>query len=184
MTRRQTALFKIPLMIFLGPPEGRRRFDCRDDRAPEATGFLQIFLLCLRCAFLFRGVEEDRGAVLRSDIRSLPVQRRGVVVGKKYVQKCVIGNPCRVEAHLDDFGVSGAIRADLLIGRVGNAAAGVSAYGVRDARRLAKERFDAPETPCTKCGFFHLIVSHCRPRANIGTSRARVTSFDLVRSRP
>lgn len=56
-----TAFFEVLLVVLLGPPEGLRRLDLRDDPLWRVTaGGGQFFDLGLRQALLVGGVNEDR----------------------------------------------------------------------------------------------------------------------------
>src|SRR5512144_2472061 len=115
---REAVFLEIPLVILLGSPERRCGDDLGDDRAAEAAALLQT-VPGLRSRLLLVGVvEEDRGPILRSDVRALAVLRRRVVVLPENVEETVVGHSCRIELDLNRLGVTGSIRADVLVGRI------------------------------------------------------------------
>src|SRR5580658_5362373 len=129
MTICQAAFFQILLMIVFRRPECGRRLQLGDDGAREAA--LRGVARGLRFGFLLRRMKENRGAVLRPDIRPLAIQSGGVVVVPEDLQQIVVADHRRIVGHLHHFGVAGAIRADLFISRVIELTARVA-----DLRRL------------------------------------------------
>src|SRR4029079_11789103 len=85
---------------------------------------------------------EDRRAVARADVVALAITRRRIVDLEEELEQVTEADTRRIEDDLDRFGV----RAVVLVGGVGAAAAGVA-----DARRdhavlAADEILHAPET--------------------------------------
>jgi len=103
-------------------------------------------LLHVRGVFLFGRMEKDCGAVLDPEIRPLPVQLRGTEILEKRVGKSVIANLRRIDSHLHNFRVPGAVAAHRFVGRIMRPSAGVARHRVEDARRLRKEGFHPPRT--------------------------------------
>ena len=68
--------------------------------------------------FLFRGMVEDDGAVLRTDIRPLTVRCRRVVDTPEEVQQLVVRDDGRIVDDLHHLSVIRAIGADILVRRV------------------------------------------------------------------
>src|SRR5437588_4848305 len=83
---RQAALFEIALVIFLGAiKSARRRYFCNDWFLEPASSLL-LRLRSARGRFLFGGIEENHRAVLGAFIRSLTVERSGIVRSPKNFQ--------------------------------------------------------------------------------------------------
>jgi uncharacterized membrane protein (UPF0127 family) len=103
-------------------------------------------------------MEEDGGAVLVADVRSLPVQRGRVVIIPEDFEQVVIADDLGSEGDLDHFGVAGTIRADIFIGGVIQFAASIADGSGFDARQTPERGFDAPKTACTECGLLHASI--------------------------
>jgi uncharacterized protein len=103
-------------------------------------------------------MEENRRPILVADVRSLPVQRGGVVITPEDFEQVVIADDLGIEGDLDHFGVAGAIRANVFIGGVVDLAAGIADRRGFDARETPKRSFDAPKTACTECGLLHASI--------------------------
>src|SRR5690606_23057113 len=90
-------------------------------------------------------VVEDDGAVLRAYVAALTVRgRRGV--GREEDEEEVAGRHLLgVVGDLDDLGVAGAAGADLAVGGVLDAAAGVAGRDLPDAAERLHHGLDAPE---------------------------------------
>ena len=63
-------------------------------------------------------VEEDRGAVLVADVRALPVPLRRVVRAEEVGEELLVADHVRVELEAYRLGVTGPVRADVLVGGV------------------------------------------------------------------
>ena len=136
-------------MVVLSLVERLRGLDLRHDRrapVPLLSG------LRLHSGLLLLGVvEEDRGTVVVTDVPALTVELRRVVLRPEDVEQLVVRDPVGVVGDLDHLGVTGLVRADVLVGRVFHLAAGVA-----DARRghsveLTERRLDAPEAAGAEC---------------------------------
>jgi uncharacterized membrane protein (UPF0127 family) len=103
-------------------------------------------------------MEEDRGAVLVADVRSLAVQRGRVVIIPEDFEQVVITDDLGIEGDLDHFGVAGAIRADVFIGGMVQLATGIADLRGLDARKTPECSFDAPKTACPECGLLHASI--------------------------
>ena len=71
-------------------------------------------------------MEEDRRTVLASVIRALAVQLRGIVVLPEDIEQLFIIDLGRIVFNLDCLGVSGAVAANVFVGRVRKLSAGVA----------------------------------------------------------
>ena len=76
-----------------------RRYLRNDGRIPDSAR-IQFCDHLLGDALLLWGVVEDRRAVLRSDVRSLPVQRRGIVDGEEDLKKLSERNEMTVGSNV------------------------------------------------------------------------------------
>jgi hypothetical protein len=148
--RRDTHPLVIALVIFLGAVEFRGRHYLRHDRPAEFAGFVEAALRFLgRLPLVLIGLKNDR-TVLRAEVRSLPVERRGIVNLPKYFEQLLERHARRVILDLHDFGVSRLAAADGSIVRFRDGAARVSNGHVDDALDRAKSRLDSPEASGAK----------------------------------
>src|SRR5687768_7418464 len=90
-------------------------------------------------------MREDDAAVLRALIGSLPVDLRRVVHRPEDLEELIEGDDLGIERHLDDFGVTGRVTADLPVRGVLDDPAAVAGDGVDHAGDLAEQVLDAPE---------------------------------------
>ena len=75
-------------------------------------------------------IKNDR-AILRADIRTLPVQSRRIMTRPKSFQNFVIADLCRIELDFDNLGVTGFVGANVFVTRVLLRAAGVTNSRIR-----------------------------------------------------
>jgi len=83
MAGGEAVLFQVLLVVFLGAVERPRRRDCRDYGAGVYAGFLQLRQGVARRLFLGRRLMENHGAILRTNVGSLPVLLGRVVACPK-----------------------------------------------------------------------------------------------------
>src|SRR5882762_8574284 len=121
----------------------------RGDRLAEfAAGLQRGFRLFCGRLLLWR-MEEDRGAVLRAEVRALAVHLRRV-------EQLPIGQCRWIESDLHDFGMPGFIGADIFIRGIFSVAAAIAYNGVNNSRNAAECCFDPPKASCSKGrGFGH-----------------------------
>ena len=100
---------------------------------------------------------KNHRAILRSNIRALPVQGRGIMVRPENVEKLIVTDLRRIEFHFHYLGVSGLIGADIFIGRILLCPPYVPDRCGQDALQIAESFFHSPEAACAECGFlgFH-----------------------------
>ena len=98
-----------------------------------------------RGALLLGRVVEDRRAVLRPDVGTLPVPLRRVVHGEEGLEQLLVGDLVRVVLETHRLGVTRLVRADLLVGGLLGRAAGVADLGRGDAGEAREALLDAPE---------------------------------------
>src|SRR5437899_148939 len=87
------------------------------------------------------------------------------------VEQLLVRDLLGVEGNLDRLGVACRVRADLLVGRILGAPAGVADAGPRDARSPAEVRLDTPEAPCCECGFLCHIRQSAEPVKSLQVAR-------------
>ena len=105
--------------------------------------------------FLLRRVEEDGGAVLRAPVRTLPVERGGVVELEECIEQLLVAHFFRVEVEFDHFGVAGLVGAHIFVGGLVERAALIADGRRRHAGNRRKRGLHAPKTSCSKCRFFY-----------------------------
>src|SRR3979490_823954 len=102
-------------MILLAYVERAGRGYLRGDRLAEFAASLQrgFRLFCGR--LLLRRMKEDRGAVLRAEVKALSVHLRRVMHLPESVKQLLIGQRRWIESDLHYFGMPGFIGADVFI---------------------------------------------------------------------
>src|SRR5438046_8983908 len=115
---RGRILAEVVLVVLLPAVERGERSHLRHDGSPPDPGFLDLpdDLLCH--LLLFRGVREDRGAILRALVGSLSVPRGRIVDLQEGPQDVDEGNRLRVEGDLDGLRMTSGVRADGVVGRI------------------------------------------------------------------
>jgi hypothetical protein len=87
---RLAAFLEVMLMILFSAPERGSGFDLRDNWAIETASLLQSFFRSIGGGLLLRGMIKNCRSILFANVGALPVQRCGVVVRPKNVQKFVV----------------------------------------------------------------------------------------------
>ena len=149
-------------MIILRRVELRERHDLRDDgRVPDVRavefgddGFGGLAL--------FGRVVEDGGAILRANVRALPVERRRVVDCEEDFDEFAVRRLARIEGYLNDLGVAGRSVADLTVRWIRNVAARVTRHDASDAAQVFEDSLKTPEAPARKRR--HLAAIFCAHR--------------------
>ena len=113
---RLTALFKVALMIFFGPPKLWRWLELRHDGPIETSALFQLVFRGFGGRLLPRRMVKDHGTILLSNIGPLPIQRRRIVVRPENIKQLVVIDLRWVEFHFHHFGVAGFVRANIFIG--------------------------------------------------------------------
>ena len=135
----------VVLVVLLRGIELRQRNDLGDDLSFEARLLFELRLRGERRGLLRLAGVEDRRAVLRSVIAELAVLLRRVDVVPVDLEKLLVRDLCRIERDLRRFGVAGAARRNLLVGRVDRRAAGVAGDGRDDTGQILEGALLAPE---------------------------------------
>src|SRR5262245_47227174 len=141
-------LRQILLVIVLGEVKRRRIEDFRGDRteAPRLELALIVRFRGLGGFALCGGERVDARAVLRAYVIALAHALGRVVVLPERLEQLFVGDLLRVIDHQHDPVVAGAAGADLLVGRVGRMAAGVTDGGdVNAITEFPELAFGAPE---------------------------------------
>src|SRR5262249_30442272 len=133
------------LVVVLGDVEGLRRLDRGRDRAAVPLRDVELRLGSFRGLALVLVMEEDHGAVLIAEVPTLAVAVGRVWLVPERFEQLLVADPIRVVGHLDHLGVSGPVRADVLVGRVFERPTLVADPGRGDALELSERRLDAPE---------------------------------------
>ena len=100
-------------------------------------------------------MKENGRAILRPDIRPLAIHLRRVVILEEDLQQVFVGNLGRIVRDLDCLGMTGRVRADIMVGRVRSMSAGIADPGLQNAGSGAEGLFYAPKTSGCKCRFLH-----------------------------
>src|SRR5580704_3172960 len=137
-------------MFRLGFPEGARGSHLRHHLAGPQTRSVHVGDRVFGDALLLVAGIENRRAVARAQIVSLPVARRGIVNLEEEFQNAPIADFGGIENDFDRFGV-GAVIA---IGGVGHVAARIADARRHDAVVAAKEILHAPEAAAGENGPF------------------------------
>ncbi len=153
-TRCLALFFEILLVVFFGHVELSCPFYLGDDRPVELMQLFKVVSRLHGSIVLLLVINENRRALLSTDVGSLPIECGGVVGRPEDLEQAVIGDLGRIVHYLDRLCMPCFACADLLIGRIGCVASHVSDGCGSYARDLSKSRFHAPETPCGKIGGF------------------------------
>ena len=157
---RLTALSKVALMIFFGPPEPWRRLDLRHDWPIETSALFQLVFRGFGSRFLLRRMVKDHGTILLPDIGTLPIQRRRIVIRPENIKQLVVTNLRWIEFHFHDFGVASFVRANIFIRWMILCSARVPNRCRDHAFQFSKGFFHTPETTRAKSGFIRLHTGH------------------------
>src|SRR4051812_18004561 len=141
------------LVIRLGWIERLQRRHLGGDRARKYFLLSQLRDIGLGYALLLVVGIEDRRAVLRSLVRTLAVQLRGIVRNReKHSQQLAVCNLRRIEDHLNGLGVAGlACTDDFVFGSFG-ASARVARRRADHSLNVLEYGLHTPETAARKKG--------------------------------
>src|SRR5690348_9961323 len=140
-------------MVFLSAIKGCGRHNLGNNWLAETR--LPTFAGSAGRALLLGTVEENGRAILRAEIRTLAVGRGGIVHLPEMVEQLVIGNFAGIEGDLDGFGVAGAVGTHILVGGIGQTAAGIAHRRIRNSRQGTEGSLYSPETTGGESGVFH-----------------------------
>src|SRR3954447_17020258 len=99
-------------------------------------------------------MEEDSRPILRSYVRPLAVPRGRIVQLPKVFNQSLVSDLRGIKRHLDNFGVTGTIGTDILVGRVLKSSAFVTDSGIHYSGNLAEGSLNAPKASGAKRSFF------------------------------
>ncbi len=136
-------------MIVLGEIEFARGRDLGGDGAETLRRQRLLVRRLRRVGGLALRIAEgvDRRAILGADIVALAHALRRVVIFPERLQQLLVGDLLRIEHDQHHFGMTGAARTDLFIGRIGRMSAGIADGGRMDAvAELPELALGAPET--------------------------------------
>jgi hypothetical protein len=143
-------LLVVILVALLGAIEGIERFDLGHDIVVVGVAGIEFGDERLGLFLLVVAVREDRRAVLRAHIRSLPVELGRVVNGEKHLEQVAVADLVGVVLDLDDLGMACVAGTDLSVRRIGHVAAGVAGDSRLDTGELLERGLDTPETAATE----------------------------------
>jgi hypothetical protein len=152
----------VPLLVIaLREPERAGRSDLRRDPVRE-TALLRVPRREGRC-LLLRPEGEDRGPVLAAAVGALAVSARRIVGSPEDFQQLGIADLTRVELDEDCLGVTGAMRAHVLVERVARPAAGVADRRSRSGSSVSRPR-SPPARPWSEPSGSRSAAGRPRPR--------------------
>ena len=105
-------------MIFLCTVEIHKWYNLRDDRPFQFSCLIKLTNEFLRCSFLIRSMEENHRSVLISNIRSLPVLGRRIVLLKEDLEQSVVRNFVAIERQTYCFSVARRAKTYHVIGGI------------------------------------------------------------------
>jgi hypothetical protein len=140
-------------MIFFGTPELRCRLNLRYHWSAKTPARIDFLPGCFCNRLLLGRVIKNHRAILRSNIGTLPVQCRGIVIRPENIQKFIVCDLRWVEFHLHDLGVPRLISANIFVGWILFCSTGVADCSRRDALQIAESLFDTPKAACAKSRF-------------------------------
>jgi len=147
---------EIFLVVFFCRPKGWCGDDLGSDRVAKAALCVELFFCLLSGFLLGLIVEENNRSVLRSNVRSLAVIGRWIVVFPENFQQFLITDLFRVKNHVYHFSVICCTAADILIGWLVLVATGITNAGFQNTWGLAKQLFHPPKASCAKHCIFCL----------------------------
>ena len=112
-------------------------------------------------------MRENRGAILRPEIRPLAIHLGGIVHVPERFDQCFVADFLRIKRHLHNFCVSGLVGADIFVGGIFGAAIAVADGGVQNSGDRPKLHFHSPEAASGKGTEFSHCVSPSYPRSSV-----------------
>lgn len=147
-------------MVAFGHPKPGSRLDRRGDGPRKATAFNQGAPRFFGCSELVRLMIEDHASILRSDVRSLPIDLSWIVIVPENCQELLVGDNLRVILNLHGLCMPRLIRAHIFVGGILLPAAGISHSRPTHARRLPERLLNPPKTARPKCCQRHVCHLH------------------------
>src|SRR2546426_3303076 len=114
----RTIALKVLLVGVLRPIKSLEGRDFRHNRRIPDPGCGYLSNSFLGNLFLVLTMVENDRAILRADVCSLTIQRRGVMDSKEHLQEFFEGNGVWVEGELDHLCMSTVTLADLVVRRI------------------------------------------------------------------
>src|SRR5215471_20295234 len=102
-------------------------------------------------------------AILRSNIRALPIQGSRVMVRPENIQKLVISDLRQIKLDFHHFGVSALVGANILIRRMIFSSTCIPDAGGQDTFYVAKTFLYSPKTACAERSLLRLHANTMRP---------------------
>ena len=130
--------------------------DLGHDRTPKLTRLARRLHGFLRHSLIGVVMIKNRRAILRANVRTLPVERGGIVRLPEHRQHFFEGKFCRVKIHLDHLGMPRAACADLFVCGIGHLTTHVAGGHFCDALDTLVNRLHTPKTSSAECDGFGL----------------------------
>ena len=146
-----SVLFDVALVVFFGAVERWCITDFGDDRSFVPPAGIALLFRCFREPALLIVVDEDRRAVLRTNVGPLTVERGWIVHVPKRIEQLFIADGVGIEINLDGLCMTGVIAAHFFIGRVGRCPTAITNSRIDNTANTSEMRLDAPETTGCKC---------------------------------
>ena len=143
-------LDRVVLMIFLRPVEWSGELHLCNNRAEIFPCLLQFGDRLLSDGFLHGVHEKNSRSIVVANIKPLTIDRRRIVNLEEQLEQPRIRQDGWIKLHFDDLGVTGGMRADLLVGRILCGTARIPDLGRRDAFQSRERFLDSPEATCAK----------------------------------
>src|ERR1017187_6266324 len=99
-------------------------------------------------------MRKHHAAILRSPVRTLPVQLRRIVQREKRIQKSIERQPRWIERQIHHLGMTRPVCAHLFVCGMLHISAFISHRRIKYSRHLCESGFHAPKTSSSKCCLF------------------------------
>src|SRR4051812_45140383 len=141
---------RVILMIVLSSVEALQLCNLSNDPPRKHFRIVQLRDIGIRNPLLVTDIE-DRRAIRRAYVWSLPVELRGIVGhGKEDAQQLAVGNFGGIVKHFNGLGMTGRFRRYLVVGCGCGGAASISGRSMDDAFHSFKDCLCTPKTAASK----------------------------------
>src|SRR5438445_8918095 len=104
-------------------------------------------------------MKEDCRAILRTPVRTLPVQLSGIVILPENLHQSLVRNLCRVILNFDCLRMASLIGRDVFIGWILQLPSCISNPRRGHAGQLTEGSLNAPKTAGRKSSFCHALAT-------------------------
>src|SRR6266700_6956996 len=101
---------------------------------------------------------KDYRAILHSNIRSLPIQGRWIMIRPENIQKFVVTDLRGIKFNFHHLGVPGLVGANIFVRRILLCSSCVPDSCGQNPLQIAESFFHSPETTCAERGLLRLHV--------------------------